>query len=90
MAAIALFVLAAEPETTAVASLHKDCVDIFIRCVNSPDANVSLFVAVMLVTTFGCPLFSSSRFDYPKIVELFFTVTYIIIFIGVLCRYRCS
>ena len=41
MAAIALFVLAAPSDATAVASLHEDCVDIFIRCVNSPDTNVS-------------------------------------------------
>ena len=41
MAAIALFVLAAPPEATAVASLHEDCVDIFVRCINSTDTNVS-------------------------------------------------
>ena len=41
MAAIALFVLSAPSEATAVASLHEDCVDIFISCVNSSDVNVS-------------------------------------------------
>lgn len=42
MASILLFVIAAPPEATAVASLHEDCVNIFIRCLNSTNADVSL------------------------------------------------